>query len=147
MGARPHRIEVIARGVAIVKGRILLCRSVEGGYTYLPGGHVEAGEPAVQALERELLEETGLAVRAAGLLVVHEERFQQGGAPHHEMNLVFHMEHEGGWPERVESLEPAIAFEWVPLTDLKGARLLPARMRVWLAEQHGGPGVDWLGGD
>lgn len=144
MQGQPHRIEIIARGVAIEGGRVLLCRSVSGGYAYLPGGHVEPGEPAARALERELLEETGLEVRAGDLLCVHEERFEQQGAPRHEINLVFHMEHPPAWPESPDSLEPAIAFGWTPIDALEDARLLPERMVEWLRSRGDRPGVDWL---
>jgi ADP-ribose pyrophosphatase YjhB (NUDIX family) len=145
MGARPHRIEVIARGLAIEDDRVLLCRSVQGGYTYLPGGHVEPGEPAGAALEREMLEETGLHCRAGDLLCVHEERFRQQGAPRHELNLVFHMEHPPADP--VPSLEPAIAFAWVAIDDLDDANLLPERMREWVRAFAGFGRVDWIPSD
>ncbi|MFG0276253.1 MAG: NUDIX hydrolase [Phycisphaerales bacterium] len=142
MGARPHRIEVIARGLAINGGRVLLCRSVKGGYTYLPGGHVEPGEAAGAALEREMLEETGLECRAGDLVCVHEERFSQQGAPRHELNLVFHMEHPPA--DTVTSLEPAIAFEWVAIDALGEANLLPESMRVWVRAFAGVGRVDWI---
>jgi len=144
MQGQPHRIEIIARGVAIEDDRVLLCRSVPGDYAYLPGGHVEPGEPAARALEREMLEETGLEVRAGSLLCVHEARFEQQGAPRHEINLVFHMEHPRRWPAAPESLEPAIAFTWTALRDLPAANLLPARMIDWLPERTERSGVDWL---
>gem|GEM_PF-6887474 len=49
-------IEVIARGLIIANNALLLCRNVAGGYWYLPGGHVEPGESAAEALSRELVE-------------------------------------------------------------------------------------------
>lgn len=48
-------------------GRLLLIRrghAPHAGRWSLPGGHIEAGESPAQAVEREVLEETGLRVRA-----------------------------------------------------------------------------------
>ena len=49
------------------RGRLLLIRrghEPSRGRWSLPGGRVEAGESAAEAVEREVLEETGLLVRA-----------------------------------------------------------------------------------
>jgi 8-oxo-dGTP pyrophosphatase MutT (NUDIX family)/RimJ/RimL family protein N-acetyltransferase len=43
-------------------GRILFGRRQAGGWTF-PGGHVEAGEQALDAAKRELMEEAGLEVK------------------------------------------------------------------------------------
>jgi 8-oxo-dGTP diphosphatase len=52
-------------------GRLLLIqrgREPSRGAWSLPGGRVEAGESAEEAVEREVLEETGLRVRAGALV-------------------------------------------------------------------------------
>lgn len=49
-GRGGDRIEVIARGVCVAGGKVLLCRPKAGGYTYLPGGHVEFGETSREAV-------------------------------------------------------------------------------------------------
>ena len=57
-------IEIIARGVLIGPRGVMLCRPSSGGYSYLPGGHVECGEAASAALERESHEGLGTTARA-----------------------------------------------------------------------------------
>lgn len=93
MTTRDSHVEFIARGLLIRAGRVLLCRNIAKDYLYLPGGHVEFGEPAAAALEREFLEETGRVVRAGHCLLVSEHAFKQGKKHRHEINLVFHVEH------------------------------------------------------
>ncbi len=47
----PH-IETIARAVILRRAHVLLCQNKEHGYFYLPGGHVEFGETAADAVKR-----------------------------------------------------------------------------------------------
>jgi 8-oxo-dGTP diphosphatase len=139
-------IEVIARGVLLRGDSVLLCRNIAGGYFYLPGGHVEFGESAATALEREFLEECGLAVRGRELILVTEAVFTTSSKRHHEVNLVFHVEHVGEPGDgKVASREPEIAFEWHRLSLLRQIDLRPVRIREWLATWKPGAaiGVAW----
>ena len=70
-------IEVIARGVCVRDGKILLCRAKGGATTYLPGGHVEFGETGREALVREVKEELGVDAGTGEFLGVVENSFQQ----------------------------------------------------------------------
>lgn len=125
-------IENIARGVCIVDGKVLLCKPKKGGYTYLPGGHIEFGETGRQALVREMKEETGLAAEAGDLLGVVESQFEQHGKPHAEISLVYRMTIPSCLSSSVsspEACEDWIAFEWRKIDDLDAANLLPPEMR------------------
>lgn len=161
---RTAGIEVIARGVAVQGGRVLLCASRQGGYAYLPGGHVEPGEAASAALARELREETGWRAQVGALLLAQEHRFEQGGRQRHELNLVFHVERldpppradtrVGADPPAITSREPSLAFAWTDAEELAAADYRPASLRPWLAAllrqaQRGGQSafarcpIDW----
>lgn len=67
--ARRDGIAHFVIGVAVFReGRLLVVRRVaddyHGGMYELPGGGVESGETFAECVERELLEETGLRLRA-----------------------------------------------------------------------------------
>lgn len=126
MDDEPNRIETIARGICVADGKILLCKPRKGGYTYLPGGHIEFGETGRVALEREIREEMGVSASATDFLGVVEDTFVQDGVPHAEINLVYRLE----FPVRPSAVakEDWIAFEWRDLADLDGANLLPSEM-------------------
>ncbi|MEM3833201.1 MAG: NUDIX domain-containing protein [Thermoprotei archaeon] len=54
-------------------GKILLVKSHKwNNYFSVPGGHIEFGEKAEDAIKREVLEETGLDVEVIGLLMVQQ---------------------------------------------------------------------------
>ena len=127
-------IETIARGVCVRDGKLLVCRAKGAKSCYLPGGHVEFGETGRQALVREMAEETGLAAEAGDFLGVVENAFEQHGKPHAEINLVYAMDVAS---DDVESREDWISFEWIPLSGLAAANLLPADFR----RLAGWPGV------
>lgn len=128
-------IELIARGLATDRDRLLLCRNVRSGYHYLPGGHVEFGEPAAAALAREFLEEAGITVRVGPLLCIAEITFQQptttGARTRHEINFVFHVAADP-WPDPVRTLEPDIAFDWAAIDQLRALDVRPPALLDWL---------------
>ncbi len=125
------KIELIARGLARRDNQVLLCLNRKGGYAYLPGGHVEFGETAREALEREFVEESGIEVTSGGLVFISEGRFEQKGKDRHELNLVFHVEHPH-WPDPFPSLEEKIGFGWYDLASLHEVDLKPASIKAWL---------------
>ena len=118
-------IEVIARGVCVRGGKILLCRAKGGATTYLPGGHVEFGETGREALVREVKEELGLDAGTGAFLGVVENSFLQHGKPHAEVNLVYEFEIPAD--AEAQSQEDWIEFEWRDAADL--GDLLPAEFR------------------
>jgi len=119
-------IETIARGVCIKSGQILLCQTKGAPIRYLPGGHVEFGEGARQALEREITEELALDSTAGDFLGMVEHHFLQKGERHSEWNAVFMLDIPGLEPgEEVAAAEDHISFEWCALDKIAGSGLEP----------------------
>ena len=122
-------IETIARGVAVVDGRLLLCRAKGGATSYLPGGHIEFGETGREALVREVREELGVVSGTGRFLGAVENSFLQHGQPHAEINLVYELTFSDEALALIRddprAQEDWIEFLWQPLADLKAAHLLP----------------------
>jgi 8-oxo-dGTP diphosphatase len=131
----PH-IETLARAVILHGEHLLVCRSVERGHRYLPGGHVEFGETAAGAVERELMEEAGLRIRVGRCVLIEEHAFRQNQKDKHELTIVFVAsiaEGASGDPlPIVKSLEDGLAFEWMHRRELGATSFLPSTQAAWL---------------
>jgi ADP-ribose pyrophosphatase YjhB (NUDIX family) len=74
------------------RGRVLFDRTHHPGkapFYWLPGGGVEPGETAEEALRRELIEEASLVIRVQRLLYLSENLFVESGEYRHEVILYF----------------------------------------------------------
>jgi ADP-ribose pyrophosphatase YjhB (NUDIX family) len=80
--------------------KLLLTKRVDNGLWCLPGGGVDAGESVAEACEREVLEETGLIVKAKKLLGVYSDPHRiaeyANGNRFHIVRLNFEAEVLGG---------------------------------------------------
>jgi 8-oxo-dGTP diphosphatase len=82
MAEMPSLKKVVCAVIRDKEGRILLARRAPGqhleGHWELPGGKVEPGESLEAALQRELLEELGLAVTVGEELARTEYHYDRG---------------------------------------------------------------------
>ncbi len=99
VGYATPRVDV--RGAVFEAGKLLLVRErADGGWT-LPGGWVDVGEMPSESAEREVLEESGLRVKASRVIGIYDAN-------------------------RVGPLELFHAFKVVFLCDLIGGELQPS---------------------
>jgi ADP-ribose pyrophosphatase YjhB (NUDIX family) len=77
-------------GAIIVRdGHVMLMRMGSGDFWFVPGGRVEAGEPAKAALGREVAEELGVEGQVGRLLWTSENFFKLNETLYHEIALYF----------------------------------------------------------
>jgi 8-oxo-dGTP diphosphatase len=118
---RPSAVEKpIAVGIGLISrnGRFLVRRrpeeTVYAGYWEFPGGKCEPGELPVEAVERECLEETGMAIVVGRRRCMTLHRY-----PHGLVELHFH---DCTPAEAASEPEADTGFCWVPAQELTALR-------------------------
>jgi 8-oxo-dGTP diphosphatase len=113
------RPELSVSGVVIHDGKLLLVRRPDpDGSWAIPGGRVEEGESLVEALQREIMEETGLQI-SVGALVGFAERI---GRPGHQVIMSFFA--LWGGDGRAVAASDASEVAWVPLSEVESFGLV-----------------------
>lgn len=117
-------------------------------FYYLPGGHIEDHESAVQALHREMREETGCQTTIERFLGLLEHAWHFPGdevcCHTHEINMIFKAQLlDLSYPALPLTFEDHVAFKWIPLTLLPQIDLRPALLKEaiprWLKDPSSSP--------
>ncbi len=120
------RIHLIARGIIIQHGHILLCHKKGMDYVFLPGGHIEPFESAAQAIVREMTEEFGGEAVIDRFVTTIENSYLEDSKDHHEICIIMAGRLSNVcYPESPVSLEPRLEFPWHPVAQLESANLMP----------------------
>jgi ADP-ribose pyrophosphatase YjhB (NUDIX family) len=123
-------IQLLARGLLIDQGKILICQNKQHSYCYLPGGHIELGESAKQALVREIKEELNVSVTIGNFIGAVENKWVSNTHLTHEISFVFHVQDPALLSSySPASAEPALTFRWVSLEELSHVSFLPLNMQ------------------
>ena len=130
-----RRVPCVGAVVRDAAGRLLLVRRANEpgrGLWSVPGGRVEPGETAAEAVVREVAEETGLAVVVTGLAGVVERAAPDGGTyviEDHTARLA-----PGTDPAALRAGDDALAAAWVPVEQLDAGPCvdgLVEALRAW----------------
>ena len=92
-------------------------------FCFVPGGRVEYGENAIEALGREVREELGKDIRIGRLVLVADNLFEMGGEWFQEITLYFLIDFLSGSlvfdrDGPFEGSESGTIFQWLPLDEV-----------------------------
>ena len=122
-------------GIAVHEGHLLVERNVIHDYCFVPGGRVEYGESAAEALARELYEELGEKVEVGRLVLVTDNFFEHGDERFQEVALYFLITFVPGskilsQDGVFEGAEPGTVFQWIRVDEAEQAVLFPELLRA-----------------
>jgi ADP-ribose pyrophosphatase len=133
------RIVVAAGGIVVRGGAVLLVqrgRAPGAGKWSVPGGRVQFGERLTDAVEREVLEETGLHVRA-DRFAGWAERIGADPEPYHHVIFDYFASEVGTGEARAG--DDATAVAWVALADLSTYDLVDGLLDFFMEVGLGRP--------
>lgn len=147
-------VRTAARAVIIQEGRILLIemRRREGIFFVLPGGGQKAGETLVQALQREVKEETGYRIEIGRLLYLREyigrhHHFNPRHRNFHQLEAVFSANLVlNQVAAKASNQDPRQSgLRWVPLAELPNLPFYPEALRGFLSQGEYPESARYLG--
>lgn len=126
-----QKYHVLARGIILSGGYLLVAHCKGMDNTFLPGGHVEFKEGMRTTLFREIQEELGLDSIVQEYLGCVEADFQNMDTYHQEINHLFRTElpmihHE----INPDSKEPHLEFYWIAIDEMEQHNLQPLPVRA-----------------
>jgi ADP-ribose pyrophosphatase YjhB (NUDIX family) len=110
------RLRHACRGIVVKDGKVLLSYENKYNKFMIPGGGVEEGETYAECCERELLEETGMKVRAVNEYLEIEELFDDWRHINHYFICEF-IEDTGIFNFTEAEKEAGYERVWVPFED------------------------------
>ena len=104
------------RGILVKDGKVLLSYEVKNDKYIIPGGGVEEGESLEQCCEREMLEETGMVVKALDNYLVVNELFSDWNHINHYFVCEF-IEETGKLHLTEAEVNANCTFVWKPMDE------------------------------
>jgi len=130
-------INIIVRAIIVHENHVLFTtvtnenKEFSKDIYFLPGGHVDYKESAIDALYREIYEEMSIDVKQCTFKGALECTWDRKGKPYHEINLVYHVEIDG-----LSLQHPPTPmdhkyhqFVWVKMEDLEKITILPKSLK------------------
>lgn len=124
----------VARGIYIKEGKVLLAKYRGKRNYHLPGGGIEKGESARNALIREIKEEINKDVTIIKFIGVVENQWEENKNSFFETNYLFIISFEQN--NDFTSNEDKLMFHLIDIAKLKEVKILPEIMNSIIIESY-----------
>lgn len=121
-----EEFDICVRAIIRHDSKILVCQTKEKSYYFFPGGHIDFGESAKEALLREVKEELNISVRKCSFIGAVENIYIEDNQRYHEINLVFSA---GVDKVTTESREDHINFSLMDINKFSQEKILPIALK------------------
>ncbi|NSW53862.1 MAG: NUDIX hydrolase [Anaerolineae bacterium] len=131
------KFKLRSTAVAIRNGKVLIYQYEGSEYWSLPGGRMNPDEDSRQALIREMAEEANLQIRIERLLWISENFYlRANGKKIHEVSFYYLVTADGAEDGEFQGREgdARLFFRWVDIHQLNGIPLVPAFLKLSLAD-------------
>ena len=144
-------VNMIVRAIITHKDHILLTTTTNSNTEFasdlyfLPGGHVDYTESAIDALKRELKEEMNVEVNGSEFAGALECTWDRKGRIYHELNLVYKIDvSDQSLENPPEAVDPFHQFVWCPLSEVAKRKILPEKLIPLIQEATSSQGANSL---
>lgn len=140
----PAANSLVVAVAAIVRdesGRVLMIERTDNGLWAVPGGAQDIGETTREAVEREVLEETGIETEMTGIVGIYSDPRHviayDDGEVRQEFSIVFHARPTGG---ELRTSSESRRVHWVPPEQIEGLNIHSSmRLRIQHALENPQP--------
>ncbi len=134
-----NRFRYRTGAILVHEGKMLFVHNRFGGYYYIPGGGVHMSETSASCIEREVLEETGMTVRAERLAVVCENFFRGKGGiidgkDCHTIEFYYTMSPAGDVSLCRTATDDGEELVWLPVEEIARSHIKPQFIRERITE-------------
>lgn len=134
-----------AGAIIVEDGYVLLAKNELADYYYSIGGGVHMGEKAIDAVIREVYEETGVNYEVSNLAIIHENFFRDDceilkGLDCHEISFYYQMKPRGTKELNSNSYTHGVKenMHWILINDLDKIKFFPSFLKDYLSNNHNG---------
>lgn len=131
----PKANKIVPAVTAVVENNnheVLMIQRTDNGLWALPGGAQDIGESAVEAIQREVIEETGIKIEVTGLSGIYSDPRHviayDDGEVRQEFSICFRAKMVGG---KLHTSSESRQVRWVPANEFEDLNMHPSmRLRV-----------------
>lgn len=131
----PVSWRVSAYSVIIQNDKVFLINSEDENYYDVPGGGVEIGEPVLEAVKREAMEEAGLLVKPKRLINYHQDYFYHWKEKKFYQSMLLYFESEILERKKSPTEKNIIFADFVEINQLDNYKLMPYTKEIILNQK------------